>query len=367
MNTASIGYIGMDVDKQKVAIAVLRDWEPQVSFEAVIANEPAKIAQFVHRQLRECETVVACYEAGSCGFELYRQLIDLGVNCVVAAPGLIPRKPGDRIKTDRRDARKLAKDLRNGELTRVYVPTIEDEQVRDYLRLSEDFKSDLRKAKQRLLHFLLRHRMCYTEGTNWTEKHLAWIRGLKFDSAIARETLNEYLCHIVDLKEKCQRIAERIEQIAGEPRYKEKVKRLKVFKGVETLIALSFIVEVADFRRFSRAEQFMAFLGLVPSEHSSGGKRRVGSITKAGNSHLRRLLIEAAWQYRSYHPNSKRLIQRRKEAPAQLVSYANRAGRRLNKKYYRLIHTGKPSQVAATAVARELAGFLWGAMCDKVA
>jgi len=363
----SVRYIGMDVDKQKIAVTVLADNERESSFESVIANEPAKIVRFFQRQKSECENVVATYEAGFCGFELYRQLVDMGVACLVAAPGLIPRKPGDRVKTDRRDARKLAKDLRNDELTGVFVPTREDEQVRDYLRLSEDFKSDLRKAKQRLQHFLLRHGQHYDGKTKWSQRHKEWLRSVKLESPLANETLSEYLCQIVDLEEKIRRIAERIESIGGESRYAEKVKKLKAFKGVETLTALSLIVEIGDFRRFSRAEQFMAFLGLVPSEHSSGSHRRMGSITKAGNSHLRRLFVEAAWHYRSYHATSKRLIARRQGVAAQLITYANRAGRRLNKKFLRLVFAGKPSQVAATAVARELAGFLWGALVDKVA
>jgi len=177
-----------------------------------------------------------------------------------------------------------------------------------------------------------------------------------------QETLAEYYARVVELEEHCQRMAGRVEEIAVEERYAEPVRQLKAFKGIGTLIALTLIVEIGDFRRFATAEQFMAFLGLVPSEHSSGSKRRQGSITKAGNSHIRKLLVESGWHYRSYQPQSKGLMKRREGLPAQLVTYANRAGRRLNKKFLRLLFAGKPSQVAATAVARELAGFVWGAM-----
>jgi transposase len=228
-------------------------------------------------------------------------------------------------------------------------------------------KYDLKRAKQRLLHFLLRHGIRWTEGRNWTDAHWRWLRRLEFDSTVARVTYEEYLTQIVDLQEKCERIAGEIEQIAEQDSYREPVRRLKAFKGVETLIALSLVVEIGKFDRFERAEQFMAFLGLVPSEHSSGNRRRVGSITKAGNSHLRKLLVQAAWHYRSYHPNTRTLVRRRQGLPADLVSYANRAGRRLNKKYLRIVLRGKPSQIAVTAVAREFAGFLWGAMVGQLA
>jgi transposase len=359
-------YVGMDVDKEKIAIAVLRGTEREISGESVIRNEALSVRKCFAR-LKEQGEVFACYEAGCFGFELYRQLTEMGVACMVAAPGLIPHRPSDRIKTDRRDARTLVRALRNGDLTGVYVPTKKDESVRDYLRMYEDTKVDLKRVKQRLLHFLLRRGLIYREGTNWTAKHKRWIRSLEMEHPIDQETLSEYLCQIDDLEEKCHRIAARIEELAEEEKYRDPVAALKAFKGVQTLTALSLLVEIGDFRRFITADQFMAFLGLVPSERSSGNKRRIGGITKAGNSHLRKLLVEAAWHYRSYHPNSLRLNKRRVGLEAQLVSYANRAGRRLNRKYLRLVFKGKCSQVAATAVARELCGFIWGAMLGKVA
>ncbi|WP_181015555.1 transposase [Alkalispirochaeta sphaeroplastigenens] len=188
------------------------------------------------------------------------------------------------------------------------------------------------------------------------------LSSLEFDSAIAAETFQEYLSEITRLEEKRTRIATRVEALGSEDRYKEAVRRLRAFKGIGTLTALAFILEIGDFRRFARAEQFMAFLGLVPSEHSSGEKRRLGSITKAGNSHLRKLLVEAAWVSRRYGAPSKRLIRERSDVPAHIAGYAERAGKRLQKKYWRLVHAGRPPQVAATAVARELSGFIWGAM-----
>ena len=339
---------------------------PEVAEESVIRNERSAVRKFFSK-LKGCGELIACYEAGSFGFGLYRQLTEMDVTCKVVAPGLIPRRPTDRVKTDRRDARTLVRGLRNGDLAGIYVPTKKDESVRDYLRMYEDTKSDLKKVKQRLLHFLLRRRLRYAEGKNWTEKHRAWIRSLEMEYPIDQETLSEYLSEIADLQERCQRIASRIEEISEEQDYRDRVAALKAFKGIETLTALSLVVEIGDFRRFGAAEKFMAFLGLVPSEHSSGDKRRLGGITKVGNSHLRKLLVEAAWHYRSYHATSSRLMKRRIGLEASLISYANRAGRRLNRKYLRLVFRGKRTQVAAIAVARELSGFIWGAMVGKVA
>ena len=363
---STVVYVGMDVDKKKIVVAKLSEDRDADVQERVIANTPRAVKKYFAPLAGQTD-VMATYEAGCFGFGLYRQLTEMGVACLVAAPGLIPRKPSDRVKTDRRDARTLALALRSGQLTGVHIPSRHDEAVRDYLRMHEDLRSDLRKAKQRVLHFLLRRGISYQGGSNWTVRHKEWLASLQFEQPIERQTLDLYMAHLLELERKCAEVASVIEQIGQQRRYQQGVKKLRVFKGIKTLTALAFICEIADFRRFAAAGQFMAFLGIVPSEHSSGNKRRQGGITKAGNSHLRRLLVEAAWHYRSYHSASRRLAERRKEVDPQMVAYANRAGRRLNRKYLRLLHHGKPPQVAVTAVARELAGFLWGAMVDRVA
>ena len=367
MDMASIVYVGMDVDKEKIAVAILFENELNPRIECIIKNNEKKVKEYFTKLSKEHETVLACYEAGSSGFVLFHQLTECGVACMVVAPGSIPKRPNDRIKTDRRDARKLAQNFRNGSLTGVYIPTRQDEAIRDYLRMHEDMKTHLKRAKQQLLHFLLRYGISYSEGTNWTGKHRKWLENLEFKEPLLKETFTEYYIQIEEMEEKCNRYMTRIEELSQEKRYAEKVKVLKGFKGVETLTALSVMVEIGDFKRFSHAESFMSFVGLVPSEHSSGNKRRLGGITKAGNSHIRKLLIEAGWHSRSYHPNSKRLQKRREGLPPEIIAYVNKAGRRLNRKYMRLIHNGKPTQVAATAAARELAGFIWGAMVGKVA
>jgi transposase len=356
----------MDVDKKKIVVAkLLADRGSEVQ-ERVIANTPSAVKKYFAPLASETD-VMASYEAGCFGFTLYRELTEMGVACLLAAPGLIPRKPSDRVKTDRRDARTLALALRAGGLTGVHIPSKHDEAVRDYLRAYEDLRSDLRKTKQRVLHFLMRRGISYTGGSNWTVGHKQWLASLQFEEDIERQTLDLYLAHLLELERKCAEVASVAEKIGEQKRYRAAVKKLRAFKGIKTLTALAFICEIADFRRFASARQFMAFLGMVPSEHSSGNKRRQGGITKAGNSHLRGLLVEAAWHYRSYHSASRRLAERRKEVDPQMVAYANRAGRRLNRKYLRLLHSGKPAQVAVTAAGRELAGFLWGAMVDRVA
>ena len=361
----SLLYVGMDVHKESIAIAVLRDFSRNTEFERQIRNEPAQINKFFKRLLDKGESMICCYEAGPTGFMLYRQLEEMGISCYVAAPALLPKKPGDRIKTDKRDAIMLAKVLRNQEVTPVHVPTRSDEAVRDYLRMCNDFRSDLKKQKQRLLQFLLRLGKKYDKGY-WTGAHHQWLKSLRFDEEMHKITFMSYYTAILEQEAKILLIKEKIEEIAAESAYAEKVSKLRCFKGVETLTALTFVVEIGDFRRFRKAHEFMAYLGLVPSEHSSGEKRRVGSITKAGNSRLRKLLIESSWHYRHYQP-SKRLMMRRKGQQTEVIAYADKAGKRLNRKYVKLMHNGKMSQKVVTAVARELSGFIWGMMVGKTA
>ncbi|MFO8063400.1 MAG: transposase [Spirochaetia bacterium] len=264
----SVAYVGMDVDKEKIAVALVQDYEDQPRMQRIVRNRAEAIEKFFGEVTGRYDQVLACYEAGACGFELHRRVTAAGAGCIVAAPASMPKK-----------------------------------------------------AKQRLLHFLLRHEIRYEGGQNWTGKHWQWLRSLKFDSAIAGATFEEYLAEVSHLEEKRRRVATRVEALGGDDRYKEAVSRLRAFKGIGALTALAFILEIGDFRRFAWAEQFMAFLGLVPSEHSSGEKRRLGNITKAGNSHLRKLLVEAAWVSRRYGAPSKRLIRDRSEVPAHIAGY----------------------------------------------
>jgi len=361
----SIVYVGMDVHKETIAIAVFRDNARNVEFERTIKNEPGKIKKFFNKLKEKGESILSCYEAGPTGFALYRILEEMDITCYVAAPSLLPRKPGDRIKTDKRDAVMLAKVLRNGEIVSVHVPTRSDEAVRNYLRMCNNTRNDLKKQKQRMLMFLLSIGKKYDTGKGyWTGVHRKWLKALEFEDELNKNVFDEYYVAICELEEKIAKLKEKIEEIATEARYTEKVSKLRCFKGIDTLTALSFVSEIGDFRRFRKAAEFMAYMGLVPSEYSSGDKRKQGSITKAGNSRLRKLLIESSWHYKYYLP-SKRLTMRRKGQATETIAYADKAGRRLSRKYNKLLLRGKVSQKIVTAVARELSGFIWGMMAGE--
>jgi transposase len=360
----SIYYTGMDVHKDSVSIVVFKDNDVKPEIVVKKPNQPSVLKKFFEK-LKSKGIIIACYEAGFSGFTLYRMLIEMSIQCVVAAPGLLPKKPGKRIKTDRLDAQALAKNLRNEEITSIYVPSEEDEAVRDYLRMYEDYKIDLKKAKQRLNSYLIRHGFKYV-GNKWTGKHKAWLKSLTFSNQIQQNVFDEYFYRIKDLEDKISLISDEVERISQTEPYKEKVDKLRCLKGIDTLIAINLVIELGDFRRFMTAAEFMAYLGLVPSETTSGNKRRQGSITKAGNSHLRRLLVEAGWHYQSYKPGSKRMNQKRKGMSREIVSYADKAGRRLSKKFINMLLRYKKSQVAVIAVTRELAGFIWGLMVGKI-
>jgi transposase len=325
-----------------------------------------KVRKFFY-SLQKKGTVFAAYEAGSMGFELERFLCGMTIQCVVAVPSKIAKKPGDRVKTDRRDALQIARLLRSGDLEAVHVPTREDEAVRDFLRARADLKLDHTRTKHRLSKFLLRHGHIYS-GTLWTHRHLQWIKGIRFSLPMLHETLQGYLTLLLTQKEKLDSLDGRIEELATSERYAEAVGKLRCLKGIDYLTALSLVCEVGDFRRFQRAEQFMSFLGIVPSEHSSGASRRQGAITKAGNVHLRKLLVESSWHYRYHSGPSAALLRRREGQAAEVLAYADRALTRLQKKFGRLVNgKSKRTQVAVTAVARELAGFVWGLMVGKTA
>jgi len=361
----SIIYVGMDVHKETISIAVFRDSNRNVEYERQIRNEPGKIVKFFNKLKEKEENILSCYEAGPTGFTLYRILEEMDISCYVAAPSLLPRKPGDRIKTDKRDAVMLAKVLRNGEIVSIHVPTRSDEAVRDYLRMCNNTRSDLKKQKQRLLMFLLSIGKKYDTGKcYWTGAHRKWLKSLKFVEELHKFVFDEYYIAIIELEEKIGRLKEKIEEISAEARYVEKVSRLRCFKGIDTLTALTFVSEIGDFRRFRRAGAFMSYMGLIPSEYSTGEKRRQGGITKAGNSRLRKLLIESSWHYK-YYGQSKRLSMRRKGQAPETIAYADKAGRRLNKMYSRFLFRGKVSQKIVTAVARELSGFIWGMMTGE--
>ena len=315
------------------------------------------------RRLQRAGSVRCCYEAGPCGFELQRALVADGVSCDVIAPALIPRRPGDRIKTDRRDAGQLAVLYRAGALTAVHVPTEQEEAARDLLRCREDIRADLLRARHRLAKFLLRHGRRFT-GTKkaWTRAHDTWLRSQAWSMPALDQTHAAYLCAVDEAVARLRRVESDLGALLDLAPLRPRVQRLRCFRGIDDLTALTIAAELGDARRFRSAPRTMAFVGLVPSEHSSGTKRARGAITKTGNAHLRRVLVEAAWHYRHRPFVGDALRRRQQGAPAAVIAQAWTAQQRLHRRYHRLAGRGKPHQQVITAVARELTGFVWAAL-----
>jgi transposase len=352
-------YIGMDVHKDSVQMAVFAETGEEPIYERRLSNNTALLLKEAGRFNDKGKTEAA-YEAGSLGYVIHRVLEQAGISCYVLPANKVAKKRTERIKTDKRDARLIGRELRSKSIRPIVVPDEVDEAARDLLRCREDVIEDLRRAKQRLLKFMVRHGHIYTGGgNNWTLTHWRWMDRLPFKQEHERMVYEEYRSQINSLEERVIRLEEKIVATAESPRYKAAVSRLRVFKGIDYIIALSVLCEIGDFHRFAGAKDFMSYIGLVPSESSSGGKRNQGSITKAGNGHLRKLLIEGAWHYTKNSRPGKRLEKRRQGYPASLIDAADRALHRLHKKYMRLIFAGKHKNVAVTAVARELAGFIW--------
>ena len=357
-----ITYVGMDVHKTSISVAVLLPGEAE-PLEWTEANSSRAARRIARRVQRAAEGEIrSCYEAGPCGYVLQRQLEKLKVPCQVIAPSLIPIKPGERIKTDRRDARKLAGYLQSGQLTEVHPPTMEEESVRDLCRCREAAREELMRARHRLSKFLLRRGHVYS-GKAWTLGHHRWLQEPRFESTADKATFSDYLLAVRLVQERLSELKKTLEQVAQEELYRQPVGWLRCFRGIDTITAMTFLAEVHDFRRFDSARHLMSYLGLTPSEHSSGDRQHRGGITKAGNSHARRVLIEAAWHYR-HRPNVGTKIRKRREGqPREVIVVADAAERRLHKRYWRLVMLGrKPPTKAVVAVARELSGFLWAVM-----
>ena len=310
--------------------------------------------------------IVCGYEAGCLGYSLYNQLTAAGVKCVILAPTTMLTQQGKRVKTDARDALMIAQCLSYGGYHAVYIPTEEDDSVKEYLRMRDDHKDALKKIKQQINALCLRHGYHY-DGTKWTIKHVTWLRKLEL-SPLYRETLNEYMASYDEQTAKIERFDKRIEEIAEQERYLEKVKRLGCFLGIKTHTALSLIVETGDFARFVKGNTYAAFLGLAPGENSSGDKINRTGISKAGNRHLRLLLIEAARGIckGAVGHKSKELRSRQNGNSAEVIAYADKANTRLRSRYYKFIRHGKAKNVAVAAVARELACFVWGMMTENI-
>lgn len=354
-------FVGLDVHASTIAVAVAeRDGE--VRSLGTYANSEASVGRLV-KKLGGAGKWKACYEAGPTGYVLYWQLARLGVECIVVAPTLIPMKAGDRVKTDRRDAERLARGLRAGDLTGVFVPDAEHEALRDLVRAREAAKQDQLRAKHRLGKFLLRHgRRPREKMKPWTQKYLEWIRReVRFDHQADQTVLEEYLEEVHHQAARVARyekaIVVAIEQAPEEIR--EVVAALQALKGVAKLTAVSVVAEVGCFSRFGSAREIMGYSGSVPSEYSSGERRRSGAITKTGNAHLRRVLCEAAWCQWRAPVLSARVRKRQEGLSLQVIEIATNARHRLHSRFVKLMARGKPKQQVVTAVARELCGFIW--------
>lgn len=358
-----ITHVGLDAHKKALQVAMLLAGR-QDPVEWSVVNEGGAIRRMVKKILREAGGQVrACYEAGPCGYALQRTLKKLGVDCVVIAPSLIPVKPGDRIKTDKRDARKLAELFRAGLLTEVHPPTEGEESVRDLCRCREDAKEDLLRARHRLSKMLLRRAILWEDGKkNWTQSHRQWLRTLKFDHPADTLVFEDYLLAIEHLEERIRGLEQALEAVVEQDPYRSPVGALRCFSGIDTITAVTLVAELHDFRRFQSPRDLMGYLGLVPSEHTSSENRRLGSITKAGNSHARRVLVESAWHYRHPPRLGQGLRKRRKGQPAPVIAIADKAAQRLHRKFVKLHGKGKPIAKVVVAVARELVGFLWAAL-----
>jgi transposase len=358
-----ITYVGLDAHKISIHFAILFPGRTR-AVQGSLANEATGLRRFARKMKREAPGRVVCaYEAGPLGYALQRRLRGEGLECQVVAPSLIPVKPGDRIKTDRRDASKLTELLRAGLLTEVQPPTPAQEAVRDLCRAREDAKQDQTRCRHRLTKFLLRRGITWTRGRRaWTQAHRDWLRGLHLGEAADQVIFDDYLLGIEQMVGRVEALEAQMEVVSQQAPYAAPVRWLRCFRGIDTITALTVVTELHDFRRFQSARELMAYLGLVPSEQSSAEKHRRGPITKAGNTHVRRVLIESAWHYRHQPRVGYKLQKRRAGQPARVIAIADRAQQRLHARYRRLLERGKPQNKVVTAVARELVGFLWAVL-----
>lgn len=357
-----ITFMGLDVHKRSIAVAVREAGCPVQ--EEQLPNERAAVARWARRwKRRSGGNLQVAYEAGACGYALQRQLEGLGVACQVVAPSLVPRKPGERIKTDRRDARKLAEYLQGGHLTPVHSPTPAQEAARDVCRAREDAKQDRMRCRHRLSKFLLRGGRTYAPGRkHWTGAHRSWLAKLSLDEPAAQVVFDDYRLAVAQLDARIDALDRQIEALAQQAPYRAAVGALRCFRGIDTRTAFGLVAELHSIQHFDRPGRLMAFVGLVPSEASSGERQRRGAITKAGNGHARKLLIEAAWHARHKPAIPVALRKRREGQPPEVIAMADVAQQRLHRRYWCLVQRGKPTTVAVAAVARELTGFVWAAL-----
>ena len=359
-----ITFVGLDVHKSSISIALADAGRGEdVRFYGKIGGDMESLLKTVRKLQSSGATLCFAYEAGPCGYEIYRTLTKLSFECIVVAPSLIPKKSGDRIKNDRRDALSLARLHRAGELKAVYVPTEEDEAMRDLTRTREDAIKASRVARQVLLAFLLRHGHRYSGLTHWTKSHMIWIAGIKMPHTAQQIALQEYIHAVQENAARVDRLTKQIQELLLSWKQAPMVKALMSLRGVSLIVAVTTISEVGDLTRFDSPKQFMAYLGLVPSQHSSGPRTKFGSITKTGNGHVRKVLTEAAHAYSLPARESRVLLNRLEGLPQDIRDISWKAQVRLCARFKRLQARGKNRNSVVTATARELAGFMWAIAC----
>ena len=363
MSPNSITWVGMDAHKNSIKVAVLSPDQPD-PVEWTEDTTPEAVRRMARRLQRLSPGGVrACYEAGPTGYALQRQLLALGVSCIVIAPSLTPVKPGVRIKTDKRDARKLAELFRAGMLTEVHPPSESDEALRDLCRCRDDVRVDLLRSRHRLTKFLLRRHIIYRQTKHhWGSRHVAWLEQLRFDDAVSQATFDSYFLSVQQMEERQRQLDVRLAEFGAQEPYREPVAWLRCFKGIDTVTAVCLVAELHGFERFRSPRQLMAYVGLVPSENSSGERERRGGITKSGNRQVRRLLVEAAWHHRHRPALSAPMRQRREGQPARVLAIADRAQERLCARYRRMSEHGKVHNKTIVAMARELTGYVWAVL-----
>lgn len=358
--STNLRNVGLDVHAETIAVAVA---EPggEVRPLGIIPNRPEAVAKLV-RKLGPREQLRVCYEAGPCGYVLYWQLTRLGVHCDVVAPTLVPTKPGDRVKTDRRDAAKLARCYRAGDLTPVWVPDAAHEALRDLVRAREVAKHDQLRARHRLSKLLLRRGIRPPEGVHaWTQRHRRWLDTVGFEAPAQQATLGDYLQEVDHAAARLERLEQALDEAvqAAPASLRTVIAALQTLRGIRQVTAATIVCEVGPLSRFTHPRQLMGYSGTVPSEHSSGTSIHRGGITKTGNAHLGRVLLEAAWAYRFPPKCTKGLRQRQRGQPDAIIDLAWKAQQRLCGRYRRLLARGKPTPHVITAIARELLGFIW--------
>ncbi len=357
-------YVGMDVHKEEIMISVAAAGNGEAAYYGAIQNDPETIAKTIRRIVKKEDDAAFCYEAGPCGYGIYRQIRDMGYRCDVVAPSLIPRKTGDRVKTDRRDSLSLARLYRAGELTSVWVPEKEQEGMRDLSRAREDMKRIERHCRQRLSAFLLRNGKKYTGRSKWTKAHFRWFEKITFQRPAQQIVFQEYVDMVKAAQGRVAAMEEQMREAVDQWSMKPVLEGLMALRGVGFISAMTIVAEIGDISRFNRPGKFMAHLGLVPSEYSSGGRSKRGSITKTGNGHVRRVLVEAGWCYRLPARKTAAMQKKAERTSEAVQAIAWKAQKRLCRRYWHHVNRGKLTVQSCTAVARELTGFIWAIACE---